>query len=427
MTKHGKHTASGQARFGRALAFVAAAAAVLALGASDVGAAERASKNSAGPVLTTPASELAAALSCPQAVRGKRLPVLLVPGAGGDPGLAFSAGLEPVLRANRFAVCTVALPDAAMSDNQRIAEYLVSSIRRVSARSGRPVSVVGVSQGGMLPRWALKWWPDVRSLVGDVVGLSPDNHGISSSLAAVCNVPCPPATRQQMAGSHFLAALDGGDETPGRLSYSVISSATDINVPPPSPTLMGERDDSNTQVQEICPGREVDHAHIGYDAVALALVLDALRHRGPARASRIPGTTCAETYADAIDPGEVERQVTAGDQHFGANYGRAGLTDVEPPLQAYATHPAPQPTATLRIYPRRLRAGQAITLSIVASGRSGRDRWALPRARINVAGRTTITNQKGRASLRLPISHRSSLRARLIAPALSPVTVRVRL
>jgi hypothetical protein len=142
MTKHGKHTASGQARFGRALAFVAAAAAVLALGASDAGAAARASKNSPGPVLTTPASELAAALSCPQAVRGKRPPVLLVPGAGGDPGLAFSAGLEPVLRANRFAVCIVALPDAAMSDNQRIAEYLVSSIRRVSARSGRPVSVV---------------------------------------------------------------------------------------------------------------------------------------------------------------------------------------------------------------------------------------------------------------------------------------------
>ena len=74
-----------------------------------------------------------AALSGPQGVRGKRLPVLLVPGAGGDPGLAFSARLEPVLRANRFPVCTIALPDAAMSDNQIIAEYLVSSIRRMSA------------------------------------------------------------------------------------------------------------------------------------------------------------------------------------------------------------------------------------------------------------------------------------------------------
>ena len=234
-----------------------------------------------------------------------------MPGAGGDPGLAFSAGPEPVLRANRIPVCTVALPDAAMTDNQIIAEYLVSSIRSMSQRSGRTVSVVGVSQGGMLPRWALKWWPDVRSLVGDVVGLSPDNHGISPPLAAVCNVPCPPTTRQQVPGSRFLAALDGGDETPGRLSYSVISSATDVNVPPPSPTLMGERDDSNTQVQEICPGREVDHAHIGYDAVALALVLDALRHRGPARASRIPGTTCAETFGSGCRMSRAKRSANS--------------------------------------------------------------------------------------------------------------------
>jgi hypothetical protein len=294
------------------------------------------------------------------------------------------------------------------------------------ARSGRPVNVVGVSQGGMLPRWALKWWPDVRSLVGDVVGLAPDNHGISPALAGVCSSPCPPATRQQLPGSQFLAALNGGDETPGRLSYSVISSATDVNVPPPSPSLVGERDDSNTQVQEICPGREVDHVHIQYDAVAIALVIDALGHGGPARASRISGTTCAKKFADLIDPAEVERQVVAGDQHFAANYGRAGLTDTESALRDYATQPAPQPRATLRIHLRRLRAGHGAAPSFSAIGKSGRDRWALPGARIKVAGRKTTTNARGRASLRLPGSHSGVLRVRLIAPGLAPVSVRAR-
>jgi hypothetical protein len=396
------------------------------------GGAKKAAKKKAkrgprapGPALTTPAPTLTAALSCPQGVRGKRNPVLLVPGGGGDPGFAFSP-LEPVLRANRYPVCAVTMPQANFGDNQIAAEYIVSSIRTMAARSGRPVSVIGVSQGGMQPRWALKWWPDVRSLVGDVIGLAPANQGFALG-SALCGPPCPPSTRQLIPGSQFLAALNGGDETPGRLSYSVISSATDMSEPPPLNELKGESDDSKTQVQEICPGREVDHGHIQFDAVAVALVLDALGHAGPARASRIPTTTCAKPYADLIDPGEVERQIAAGSDHFFANYGVAGLSTTELALKDYATQPAPRPRATLGIHPRRLGAGQGAALSFVAIGKSGRDRWALAGARIKVAGRKITTNAKGRASLRLLTSRPGLLRARLVAPGLAPVTARARL
>jgi hypothetical protein len=421
MTRHSKHTSSGRTRFSRVLAL--GAAAVLALGASDASASARASKNSPGPVLTTPVPALAAALSCPQGVKGKRTPVLLV--SRGDPVSIFSAGLEPVLRAYRYPVCTITPPEAGFGDIQIVAEYVVASIRSMAARSGRPVSVVGVSQGATVQRWALKWWPDVRSLVGDVIGLAPGNHGLPL-LATICKTPCPPASRQQTPSSQLLAALNNGDETPGRLSYSMISSATDVNVRPPSPALSGEKDDSNTQVQEICPGREVDHGHIQYDAVAVGLVLDALRHPGPARAARMPGTTCAKTYADGIDPGEVDRQSAADGKSFGDTYASAGLFDAELPLKEYATRAAPQPRATLRIHTRQLSSGHAAALSFLATGRSGHDRWALPGARIKIAGRKTVTNRKGRASLRLPMSHRSSLRVRLIAPGLGRVTVRVR-
>jgi pimeloyl-ACP methyl ester carboxylesterase len=380
-----------------------------------------------GPTLTTPASTLAAGLSCPKGVKGKRNPVLLVPGAGGNPDLVFSAGLEPVLRANRYPVCSVWLPDAAFGDIQIEAEYVVASMRRMAARSGRPVSVLGISQGGAVMRWALKWWPDLRSLVGDVIGVAPDNHGGSSVLATLCKSPCPPSTRQQIPGSRFFEALNGGDETPGRLSYSVILSATDQNIPSPSPVLIGERDDSNTQVQEICPGRDVDHGHMGYDAVSVALVLDALGHRGPARASRIPATTCAKTYADSIDLAEVERQVAAGVANFNTNYSRAGLFTTEPALSEYANRPAPQPRATLRIHTHRLRSRQGAALSLLAAGRSGHARWALPGARIKIAGHKIITNTSGRAWLRLPGSPSGSLRVRLVAPGLAPVTARVAL
>jgi hypothetical protein len=398
---------------------------LIAVCAAPADAAVSSREKAPGPALTTPAPTLAAALSCPQGVRGKRNPVLLVPGGGGDPGFAFSP-LEPVLRANRYPVCGETMPQANFGDNQIAAEYIVSSIRTMAARSGRPVSVIGVSQGGMQPRWALKWWPDVRSLVGDVIGLAPGNRGFALA-PALCGSPCPPSTRQGIPGSQFLAALNGGDETPGRLSYSVISSATDVNEPPPLGELKGEGDDSNTQVQEICPGREVDHGHIQFDAVAVALVLDALRHAGPARASRIPTANCAKTYADLIDPAEIQRQEAAGSDHFFANYGVAGLSTTELALKDYATQPAPRPRATLRINPHRLAAGQGAALSFVAIGKSGRDRWALPGARIKVAGRKITTNAKGRPSLRLRTSGRGAVRARLVAPGLAPVTARARL
>jgi hypothetical protein len=423
MIRHGKGLAWHRPLLGSAVA-AAAAVAVLALGATDASASLDARESPPGPALTTSARTLAGALSCPRRLGGNRRPVLLVPGGGGEPKFAFSAGFEGLLRANHYPVCGVSLPDAAFGDIQIQAEYVVASIRKMAARSGRQVNVVGVSLGGMLPRWALKWWPDVRALVGDVIGLAPGNHA-SPTLAALCNVPCPPMLRQGLPGSQFFAALNRGDETPGRLSYSVISSATDAVFPPPAPNLKGESDDSNTQVQAVCPGREVDHGDTS-DAVTVALVFDALRHAGPARAARIPKTTCGKRYADGIDPAELDRQGAAGAAWFAANYGVAGLTSLEPALKRYATRPAPRPRATLRIKPRRLHAGRPTAISFRAIGRSGRQRWPLPRARIKVAGRTVITDADGRASLRLRVRRSGLLRVRLVAPGLAPVTAHLR-
>jgi triacylglycerol esterase/lipase EstA (alpha/beta hydrolase family) len=265
---------------------------VIALGASSASAEAR----DPGPRLTTPARALKAALKCQQSAGG-RDPVLLVHGTAANPTIAWAAGLRRLLSERGYVVCTVALPDGGTGRIGIAAEYVVASIRRMAARFDRPVNVVGHRQGGMLPRWAIKWWPDIRSLVGDVVGLAPSNHG-SSVAMAVCASPCPAAFWQQGSGSRFLAALNDGDETPGRLSYSVVSSQTDTTVPPPSPELRGEADDSNTAIQAICPGREVSHTQILYDAVSVALVVDALTHVGPARASRLPAGVCERELAD---------------------------------------------------------------------------------------------------------------------------------
>jgi hypothetical protein len=406
-------------RLTRAIA-ASALAALLAIAMSGAGIATAGTGDHPGPALTTEPDLLDAALSCPGGVRGEKAPVLLVPGAGGDPVTVFAAGLEPVLRGKDYPYCTLTLPGAGLTDLQVQAEYVVASVRAIQARSGRPVSLIGVSSGGMLLRWAVKWWPDVRSLVGDVIGIAPSNHGFDFA-APLCAGPCPPATRQQKPDSKFFEMLNSEDETPGRLPYSVISSADDGTVSPPLPDLDGDRDDSNTQIQAVCPGREVNHAHLGFDAVALGLALDGLRHDGPARSRRIPSSICSRTYPPGVDASEVEEQIAAGAAHVAANWSRAGLTEIEPPLRSYAERGAPEPTATLRIRPRRVDAGERTKLSFIASASHRRQSWPLPGATIRIAGRQITTDSNGTASLRLRARRKGSLPVKLLAPGLPPV------
>jgi hypothetical protein len=59
----------------------------------------------------------------------------------------------------------------------------------------------------MVPRWALRFWPDTRALGVDVIGLAPSKHG-TVDVAGVCRIACLPALRQQGRQSHFITALN---------------------------------------------------------------------------------------------------------------------------------------------------------------------------------------------------------------------------
>ncbi|MDP2775880.1 MAG: hypothetical protein Q8O61_20165 [Nocardioides sp.] len=47
-----------------------------------------------------------------------------------------------------------------------------AAIRKANRVSGRRIAVVGHSQGGALPVWAVKFWPGVAGRVTDVVSLA---------------------------------------------------------------------------------------------------------------------------------------------------------------------------------------------------------------------------------------------------------------
>ena len=213
------------------------------------------------------------------------------------------------LRRDGMPSCYVDFPQHATADIQVAAEYLVHAIRRMRERAGRDIAVYGISQGGLLPRFALTYWPSLRKQVSDAVLLAGTQHGTTafSSLADICGMSCrfPAAAWQQSAGSELLKALNrrGRPETFGPTSWTTVRTLDDEIVQPtggahPTSALRGA---SNLVIQSICPGRTTNHIGTGVDSVSYAALRDALDHKGPARAARISPNVCRRPYAPGLD------------------------------------------------------------------------------------------------------------------------------
>ena len=156
----------------------------------------------AGPRLTVPRSELRAALKCHGALEdATTTPLMLVTGTG-TTGDQLYALAKPSLDAYGHPVCYVNLPDSTTADLQVSVEYLVYGLRREFELAGRKVAVVGISQGGLLARFALTYWPDLRRKVVDVVSAAGTQHGTTVGRGDCSSAtPCVPAGWQQLRGS----------------------------------------------------------------------------------------------------------------------------------------------------------------------------------------------------------------------------------
>jgi triacylglycerol esterase/lipase EstA (alpha/beta hydrolase family) len=218
-------------------------------------------------------------------------PVVLVHGTFGDMTDSWQA-LSPLLA--NAGYCVFALnyggaagnPIQATGDIPTSAAQLASFVSRVLAATGAPqVDIVGHSQGGMMPRWYLKFLGGA-SLVHTLVGLAPSNHGTTVDGLATLTASSPGfgsaldafcvACTQQLAGSSFLATLNaGGDTVPGP-TYTVIETKDDEVVTPYTSAFLTGPAVTNIVVQQQCATDFADHLAIIYDRVALADVLHAL-------------------------------------------------------------------------------------------------------------------------------------------------------
>ena len=311
---------------------------LLALVCSCAFIAPGARAQDAGPALEVPEAALKAALHCPPAFDdAEHVPVLLVHGTFTDDDYNWAWNYLPALRTAGFDVCTVELPDHSLGDMQVQAEYVVYAVRQMAARSGERVSMIGASQGTLHPRWAVKWWPDVRDLTEDIIQLAAPNHGTAVTALGTSFGSCFAACWQMSQGSNYIAALNEGDETPGDISYTSVYTLTDELVAPQLPTSTSMLDGAaNIATQDVCPARPVDHVSISTgDAVGYALALDALTHDGPADVSRFDITTCAQPFIPGTNPADLFS--VQGSAAFDGEY----VTE-EPPLKAYAASASAQ-------------------------------------------------------------------------------------
>ncbi|KIF05359.1 lipase [Streptomyces sp. RSD-27] len=181
------------------------------------------------------------------------------------------------------------------------AGQLGAFVDRVLASTGAPkADLVGHSQGGMMPRYYLKFLGGAAK-VNALVGLAPDNHGTTLSGltqllpyfpgAADLISTATPGLADQIAGSAFQQKLNaGGDTVPG-VSYTVIATKYDEVVTPYRSAFLDGANVRNVLLQDLCPLDLSEHVAIGLtDRIAWHEAVNAL---DPAHAER---TTCASVF-----------------------------------------------------------------------------------------------------------------------------------
>ncbi|MGB3681361.1 MAG: alpha/beta fold hydrolase [Rubrobacteraceae bacterium] len=197
------------------------------------------------------------------------------------------AVLSPQLKEMGYCVFALNYGNRGLDDIKDSARELGVFVDDVLDYTGaEKVSLVGHSQGGMMPRYWIKNLGGKKK-VEDLVGIAPSNYGTELQQAdfqatlGISN-PCR-ACEQQEAGSEFITKLNRGDDTPGKGSFTQIATDDDeIIIPYPRCFLRGKKQTANITLQDYNGGLPVTHQNIYNDPFVQRLVFDALANPGPA-------------------------------------------------------------------------------------------------------------------------------------------------
>ncbi|SCK52785.1 triacylglycerol lipase [Streptomyces sp. WMMB 322] len=230
-------------------------------------------------------------------------PVVLVHGTGGNK-IDNWLGLAPYLKKRGYCVFSLdygqynGIPLLhGLGPIEDSAAQLDTFVDKVLDATGTgKVDIVGHSQGGMMPRYYMKFL-DGAEKVNALVGIAPSNHGttLSGLTGLVDLIPglgdavdgLAPSLMQQKKGSDFINRLnEGGDTLPG-VKYTVIATKYDQIVTPYKSQFLEGPDVNNVTLQDLCPADISEHLAVGlFDRLAFHETANAL---DPANAEP---TTC---------------------------------------------------------------------------------------------------------------------------------------
>jgi triacylglycerol esterase/lipase EstA (alpha/beta hydrolase family) len=253
-----------------------AAAAVMAIAVAALPTAASAAPQSA-PAPTAAASSGWNDFTCTPSAAHPRA-VVLVHGTGGN-AVDNWLGLAPYLVDRGYCVFSLdygrleGVPFFhGLGPVEESARELSAYVDRVLAATGtEEVDIVGHSQGGMMPRYYLKFLGGADS-VNALVGIAPSNHGTTLlGLTRLLDLfpgleeaidGSAPALTQQVAGSDLLRRLNaGGDTVPG-VEYTVIATRYDQVVTPYRTQFLDGPNVTNILVQDRCAFDVSEHLSI---------------------------------------------------------------------------------------------------------------------------------------------------------------------
>lgn len=220
-------------------------------------------------------------------------PVVLVHGTFENMAKNWSV-LSPQLANAGYCVFALNYGNDATGPIEDSAQQLANFVDAVRGATGAAkVDLVGHSQGGMMPRYYLKFLGGAAK-VHDLIGIVPSNHGTTTPLAQPAGYADCPACTEQIAGSSFLQKLNAGGDTLAGPYYTVVSTKYDEVVTPyTSAFLSGPTQQvANITLQDKCPTDTFEHDQSPNDPVVAQWVLNALAQRNaPANPSFQPNCT----------------------------------------------------------------------------------------------------------------------------------------
>ncbi|CAF0846663.1 unnamed protein product [Adineta steineri] len=272
--------------------------------------------NRPGPPYSVPLTNLSEHFKCYPGENHRKRWVLFLPGSTEEVKELYSWNWMRILNDKGWPFCTLQLPEKGLGDLQIAAEYIVYAVRKMYKKTTKEkkegirrktrINIIGHSLGGALPRFALRFWPDIRYMVYHLIAFGATNHGTSMADIACDVFRCPVSVTQQRINSSFLCALNSYQETFPSIKYTNILSKFDEIVRPVNSSEINEKGVANIYIQDICPLR-IFSEHLGagiYDYCGYFLTMNALRSKSLKNISS--EDCCTEKLMPGINISTVE-------------------------------------------------------------------------------------------------------------------------